>query len=129
MPDLEYPDDDPIIAISPTGPRLRLRTRPDIAAAVPYLLGFHPANSLVVIFIRDRIVTATGRLDLPALRQGHDVWPALAGALTGSKAHAVILIAYADSTADPVLIEARLLSLRGTAGPRAHQHPGTDDGP
>jgi uncharacterized protein DUF4192 len=105
MPHLEYPEDDPIIAIPPTGPRVRLSTPRDIAAAVPQLLGFHPTNSLVVIFIRDRIVTATARLDLPPPEAADGIWPALAGGLIGSKADAVLLIAYADRAADPVLFE------------------------
>ena len=47
--------------------RIRLRTPGDIAAAVPLLVGFQPAESLVVVTLRGRRrrVGLTMRLDLP----------------------------------------------------------------
>ena len=38
---------------------------PDLLAAVPYLLGFHPADSLVVVGARDRVLCFAARADLP----------------------------------------------------------------
>ncbi len=48
--------------------RVRLRSIADVVQAVPYLLGFHPANSLVVVSTRGkrRRVGLTARVDLPA---------------------------------------------------------------
>ncbi|MFC7547099.1 DUF4192 domain-containing protein [Plantactinospora sp. GCM10030261] len=46
-------------------PRLTVRSPADLLAAVPYLLGFHPTDSLVVVAMhRDRISFAA-RIDLP----------------------------------------------------------------
>ena len=45
---------------------LRVREPGDILGVIPYLLGFHPADSLVAAFIRKRQVTVTARIDLGA---------------------------------------------------------------
>src|SRR5580698_5545062 len=44
---------------------LRVRGPVDLIHAVPYLLGFHPARSLVVIGLAEHRVRVTVRLDLP----------------------------------------------------------------
>ncbi len=48
-------------------PRLRVRRPVDFLAVIPYLLGFHPAESLVVVLSRRGRVVLTARLDLPAV--------------------------------------------------------------
>lgn len=45
---------------------LRVRDPGDILGVIPYLLGFHPTESLVVAFIRERQVVVTARIDLAA---------------------------------------------------------------
>lgn len=58
--------------------RLRLKGQHDIVAAVPYLVGFHPQDSLVCLALRDNRVTLAVRLDLsgrdddPGYRQAVD---------------------------------------------------------
>jgi hypothetical protein len=42
-----------------------LRTLGDLLAVVPYLLGFHPADSMVVLGLRDRQIAFQVRADLP----------------------------------------------------------------
>lgn len=46
-------------------PTLTVRSTGDLIAAVPYLLGFHPADSIVVVAMRDRRVVFAARADLP----------------------------------------------------------------
>ncbi|MER7440286.1 DUF4192 domain-containing protein [Micromonospora avicenniae] len=46
-------------------PRLAVRSPADLLAAVPYLLGFHPADSVVVVAMRGRRVVFAARADLP----------------------------------------------------------------
>ncbi|WP_200212221.1 DUF4192 domain-containing protein [Micromonospora coerulea] len=46
-------------------PRLAVRSPADLIAAVPYLLGFHPADSVVVVALRGRQVVFAARGDLP----------------------------------------------------------------
>ena len=45
---------------------LRVREPGDILGVVPYLLGFHPTESLVAAFVRQRQVVVTARIDLAA---------------------------------------------------------------
>ncbi|MEH0843012.1 DUF4192 domain-containing protein [Micromonospora sp. CPCC 205711] len=46
-------------------PRLTVRSPGDLLAAVPYLLGFHPADSVVVVALRGRRIVFAARSDLP----------------------------------------------------------------
>lgn len=46
-------------------PRLAVRSPADLIAAVPYLLGFHPADSVVVVALRGRQLIFAARGDLP----------------------------------------------------------------
>ncbi|MFJ8581528.1 DUF4192 domain-containing protein [Micromonospora sp. NPDC093277] len=55
-------------------PRLAVRSPADLIAAVPYLLGFHPAESVVVVALRGRRVVFAARGDLP--EPGADPRPA-----------------------------------------------------
>ncbi|HEY0697556.1 MAG TPA: DUF4192 family protein, partial [Micromonospora sp.] len=47
-------------------PLLAVRSTADLIASVPYLLGFHPSESVVVVAMRGRRVTFVARADLPA---------------------------------------------------------------
>ncbi|SCL22481.1 protein of unknown function [Micromonospora nigra] len=46
-------------------PRLAVRSPADLIAAVPYLLGFHPADSVVVVALSGPRITFVARADLP----------------------------------------------------------------
>lgn len=73
-----------------------VRSRPELLGSIPYLLGHHPADDLVAVFLdADRIVQAASRLDLSAP-------PALAvqqwaQAATTMSAGSVILVGYGCS--------------------------------
>ncbi|SDY17853.1 protein of unknown function [Micromonospora pattaloongensis] len=45
--------------------RLSVRSIADLIAAVPYLLGFHPADSVVVVAMRGKKITFVARGDVP----------------------------------------------------------------
>jgi hypothetical protein len=51
-------------------PKLTLSDPADIAAAVPYLLGFHPCDSIVVIGLRDGMAAMVQRWDLSEDAEG-----------------------------------------------------------
>jgi hypothetical protein len=53
-------------ALAPDPTVLRIREPGDILGLVPYLLGFHPSESLVVAFVRDRRIAVTARIDIAA---------------------------------------------------------------
>lgn len=114
MPHDEHSDNErvatPPDSVPADRPRVRLGPNPqDFAHAVPLLLGFHPSASLVTIFLRERVVIATARIDLPPPGSARSVWPVLAAALAGSRADAVVLIAYAGPDIDAFLSECILL--------------------
>ncbi len=50
--------------------RLRISGPSDLLAVVPYLIGFHPRESLVVILVRSGQVVVTARMDLPPREAG-----------------------------------------------------------
>ena len=50
---------------SPEPDRLRLRSASDLLAVVPYLMGFHPSDSVVLVGFGDRTVRFVARVDLP----------------------------------------------------------------
>jgi hypothetical protein len=50
---------------STSTPTMRVRAPAEILAVVPYLLGFHPADSLVLIGLRGKKLTFNARGDLP----------------------------------------------------------------
>ncbi|MGW5082803.1 DUF4192 domain-containing protein [Micromonospora echinospora] len=76
-------------------PRLSVRSPADMVAAVPYLLGFHPADSVVVVAVRGRRVVFAARGDLPA--PGADPGPAarhLAQVVARQDADAATVVGY-----------------------------------
>lgn len=83
----------------PAPDRLRLSSPGDLAEIVPYLLGFHPRESLVALALRGpaRVVACSLRLDLP--QPGED--PAAAAGsvahyLGQARADRAVLVVYAD---------------------------------
>lgn len=75
-------------------PKLTLREPADIASAVPYLLGFHPADSLVVIGLGGKDVTVVQRWDLVA--EVEALCAAIADVLAETPVDAVLLVGYGD---------------------------------
>ncbi|WP_349876335.1 DUF4192 domain-containing protein [Micromonospora sp. HUAS YX12] len=75
---------------------LRLTTREDIVVTVPYLLGFHPHDSLVSVVLDDRRVRFVARLDLPQPSEIHELSAPAAqtAALIARYGSAAILLGY-----------------------------------
>lgn len=62
--------------MSPAGrSSVTLRSPTDLVAATPYLLGFHPEESLVVLALRERSLVLAARADLPGGGPGADHAP------------------------------------------------------
>jgi len=95
-----------------------LRTCADLLSSVPYLLGFHPTDSVVVVALRGGRVRFAARGDLPGAAPGGPPLGAVAARfvalLARERADAVALIGYgAPSSVTPVL-DALRSALAGT---------------
>lgn len=77
---------------------IRLRGPADILAALPYQLGYHPSDAVVVVTLCNRAVGLVQRLDLPPVDHASEAVAALLPALTREEADAVLLVGY-ESTA------------------------------
>src|SRR2546421_1198996 len=93
---------------------VKITSHTGIAASIPYLLGFHPSESLVVIGLENNRLVFTMRMDLqPAHLEGALVTEALRRM---SEFDQVIVAVYTDETSGEtlprsVLVERLLASL------------------
>jgi hypothetical protein len=83
--------------------RVTLHTPTDLLAAVPYLLGFHPADSVVVVGLSGTRVVFTARADLPPPEVPPDQALALADqlgeVLAGQRVDVALIIGYGEGAA------------------------------
>lgn len=73
---------------------LKLRSPSELLAIVPYLLGFEPNNSIMVICLENSTIGLTQRLDLPPAGEGEVVVRSLMPSLMREHPDQVLLIAY-----------------------------------
>ncbi|HEU5157270.1 MAG TPA: DUF4192 domain-containing protein [Streptosporangiaceae bacterium] len=94
---------------------LRLRSPHDVIAAVPYLLGFHPADSLVAIGSERSLGGCALRLDLPADEHLDAAAEQIAALLDANGFSHVVLVGYGGAErVGPIMAAARVaLDLRG----------------
>lgn len=88
-------------------PRLAVRSTADLIAAVPYLLGFHPADSVVLVALRGRQITFAARADLPA--PGPDARTAaryLAAVVARQGADAATVVGYGPAARVTAVVDA-----------------------
>ncbi|MFJ8965756.1 DUF4192 domain-containing protein [Lentzea sp. NPDC102401] len=71
---------------------IRVREAGDLYAAIPHLMGFHPADSLVVLVMKDHLISMTMRVDLPRPRHRGLLAAQLEGPLQEQGATEVILV-------------------------------------
>ncbi|MEP6599536.1 MAG: DUF4192 domain-containing protein [Actinomycetota bacterium] len=74
----------------------RVRAPADLIEAVPYLLGFHPRQSLVVVGLDDKRVVVTARSDLSAIDTDPSALPATVRAVAHGGATSVVGVIYED---------------------------------
>ena len=95
----------PTPAPAPALDQLVLRSPDALVAAVPYLLGFHPRESAVAVWLQDRRIALTQRLDLPGTSADHQPW---LGAMwhhpMSEAADELILVVASAQPADPALL-------------------------
>jgi hypothetical protein len=85
----------------------------DLLAAIPFLIGYHPENSLVLVALKDDNVGMAMRVDIPTdiAPESYDL---LASHFQREAADAALIVAYVDSESDPeaVLINTSAALLR-----------------
>jgi hypothetical protein len=84
---------------------IRLRGPGDVLASLPYQLGYHPQDSIVVMALRDGAVDLVERLDLPAAPDAADASAALVAPLVREGFDSVLLVGFESiaGSADPVM--------------------------
>ncbi|MEV4621769.1 DUF4192 domain-containing protein [Asanoa sp. NPDC049573] len=93
-------------------PPITLRSCADLIASVPYLLGFHPADSIVVIAIVGERVRFVARGDLPGAVAADHVAQKLVSLLQLHHADTVAIVGYGPSEAVTPVAEALCTALR-----------------
>lgn len=92
--------------------RLKADQPEDLLALMPYLLGFHPEESLVMMVISERVVKVTVRVDLVDDVDG--VAERFGAIAATNQASGVVLVAY---SADPQRADAMLLPVMDRLSP------------
>ena len=101
-PPADQPDPPDLPGQTPPGAtgrdphRLRVRRPADFLAVIPYLLGFHPAESLVVVLSRRGRVLLTARLDLPPAGQQAPVAAQVRQLVVQHGVDELVLVGYGD---------------------------------
>src|SRR2546421_4620683 len=98
-----------------------LRSLRDLLAVVPYLLGFHPADSVVLLALRRREVIFQVRADLPPPAEVPDVSGQLAELVRRQDATSAVVLGYGTgASATPVVLGIRTaVEAGGGPGPGA----------
>lgn len=102
-----------------TTPTIRLRSPGEVVSAVPYLLGFSPESSLVLLGLRAKQLGLTCRVDLGDV-QDEQCSRSVIEALTRSEARRALLVAYGsgrDVTAGVLAAMTERLEAAGIAVP------------
>lgn len=81
---------------APDQPRVTMRSPGEIVSAVPFLLGFAPTDSAVIIALQDKQIAMTARVDLADVPDKECI-AAVRGAFLRIEATSALLIGYGDS--------------------------------
>lgn len=79
---------------------ISLRSPADVVAVLPYQLGYHPDDSLVLVALRERAVLFVGRIDLPPHEAVEEAADVLLPPVLREGPDAVLLVAYETRTGD-----------------------------
>lgn len=111
-------------------PILRLREPSDVLSAIPYLLGFHPEQSIVVLAMAGTRLLFAAREDLPAPEEAGEpsrLGERLVAILSREEADSVVLVGYGSDEA----VRPAMLALRDAcegAGVRVRELLRAEDG-
>ena len=91
-----------------THPRVRLGAPSDVLATIPFLVGYHPSDSIVVLGLSEGRVTFAARDDLPAAGEppADDHVTYLVEVVLRQGCHRVMLVGYGDEERVTPMVEA-----------------------
>jgi Domain of unknown function (DUF4192) len=78
--------------------RLRVRRPDDLLAMIPYLIGFHPDEDLVTVFVKSGRVRLTTRTDIPPESAGEEFAEWIAALAKREGAEGLALVAYSAAS-------------------------------
>jgi Domain of unknown function (DUF4192) len=93
--------------------RLTIRQPDDLLAVIPYLIGFHPDESLVVVFITSGRVKLAARLDMPPESAGDELAESIDLLANQHQADALALVAYSAASLPANRLLTRLMDRLG----------------
>jgi len=105
---------------------INLKSPHELLAIVPFVLGFRPTNSIVVLCLRDRRLGLTQRLALPRPEHARQVVLALMPSLVVENPDSVVLIGYEDQPGESLPALEALSS--GLASLRSRSMTGSSSG-
>ncbi|HEU4908126.1 MAG TPA: DUF4192 domain-containing protein [Propionibacteriaceae bacterium] len=79
-------------------PRLKVRRPDDLLAIIPYMIGFHPSEDLVAVFIKSGRVCLTTRTDMPPESAGEELAEWLDALAKREEADTLALVAYSAAS-------------------------------
>ncbi len=79
-------------------PRLSVRSPADLIAAVPYLLGFHPTDSIVVVALSGKRIVFAARGDLPGDADPYEPGQHIAAVTARQGADSATVVGYGPAT-------------------------------
>ena len=85
----------------------------DLLAAVPFMVGYHPQDSLVAMALRDDKVVMAMRVDFPDSESIEGISKTIAAHLLREKASEAIIVGYLPTTvggSDPLLVVREIIS-------------------
>lgn len=87
--------------------QIRLSGPASLISAIPYQLGFHPQNSVVMVCLHDKRVGLIQRIDIPPLEHVVEATAAMVAPMTNDNPTSIFLIGYEDVEGDsgPMLVE------------------------
>ncbi len=93
--------------------RLKVRRPDELLAIIPYLVGFHPDESIVAVFIKSNRILLTARLDLPPESAGDELAEQIDYLAKRHRAHSLALVAYSAASLPAHRLLTRLMDRLG----------------
>jgi Domain of unknown function (DUF4192) len=93
--------------------RLKVRRPDELLAIIPYLVGFHPDESIVVVFIKSNRILLTARTDLPPESAGDELAEHIDYLAKRHGSHRLALVAYSAASLPAHRLLTRLMDRLG----------------